>query len=190
MTTNQTSPTNQKIRMWIPTRPYTLIDGINRVAAATGSIGYAMGAAYANYNGHHVSIYPPDYVKYWRAIYFWGERVTLCRGTLEQALRAAKDEYDRGAKGASASFDASSEEEAQLAEKHGFVRWSEESEADHKASFQDARFAEINNAFWYEKHAGVPAVGYLANSATIEEYNAKIQTAHEERRPSRVAKGA
>ncbi len=91
------------IRLTLSVRPYSIIDAINRVAASTGSMGYAMAAGSADYNGHHVRVYWNEYRGYWLAEYQWGERVVLTRGSLENALRAAAREYGRGAKGASAT---------------------------------------------------------------------------------------
>src|SRR5215470_7087423 len=51
-------------RYWLPTRPYTLVDAVNRCAAATGSVRYAMLAADANYNGHHVTVTYNNYRDY------------------------------------------------------------------------------------------------------------------------------
>lgn len=85
----------------IPMRPFGLIDAINRRAAATGSVGYAIAASNANYNGHHVSVHWNDYRGYWIAEHWWGGRVVHCRGSLADCVRAAIAEYDRGALGAS-----------------------------------------------------------------------------------------
>lgn len=50
---------------WFPTRPYSLIDAVNRMAAATGSCRYAQLSHYADYNGHHVTVTFNDYRRYW-----------------------------------------------------------------------------------------------------------------------------
>ena len=41
--------------------PYSLIDAVNRVSLATGSIYSAMASHGADYNGHYVSVYFNDY---------------------------------------------------------------------------------------------------------------------------------
>lgn len=88
---------------YVPTRPYTLTDAINRMAAATGSVGYAMRAADADYNGHAVSVSYNSYRRYYVAEYHWGERVVLARGSLSECVAAALAYYERGARGASVS---------------------------------------------------------------------------------------
>lgn len=85
-------------------RPLTPIDCINRRAAATGSVGYAIATADADYNGHPVRVsYKPQAVSgpTWNAEYYWGGRVVLARGGFEACLDAAMREYNRGARGAS-----------------------------------------------------------------------------------------
>jgi hypothetical protein len=62
-------------RYWLPTRPYTLVDAINRAAAATGSVRYAMLAADADYSGHHVTVTYNDYRDYCICEHYWGGRV-------------------------------------------------------------------------------------------------------------------
>lgn len=98
--------TNAAARYHVPTRPYTLIDAINRVAAATGSVRGAVAAAGANYNGHAVSVTWNSYRRYYVADYYWGERVTLARGKLAECVAAALAYYERGALGASVSIGA------------------------------------------------------------------------------------
>ena len=88
------------MRYHLPTIACTPVDIINRRAAATGSVGYAMQTAYANYNGHHVGVSFNTYRGYWIAEYHWGERVVIARGSLVDVLRAARDYYSRGDKGA------------------------------------------------------------------------------------------
>lgn len=85
----------------VPTRPYGPIDALNRRAAAVGSPGYAQATAYADYNGHHVTVHWNEYRGYYLAEYWWAGRVVLARGSFASCLRAALDEYRRGALGTS-----------------------------------------------------------------------------------------
>lgn len=163
-------------KFWIPTRPYNLIGAINRMAAATGSMRYAQLAADADYNGHHVTVSFNDYRGYWIAEYFWAGRNVLARGELSHCLRAAKEEHDRGALGSTVVVTVSTDEDAAEVMAAGFAPYDKESEAAHFAAWKDARFAEINGAMDYERHGLAPAVGFLANSATVEEYEAKLET--------------
>jgi hypothetical protein len=166
---------------WLPTRPYSLIDAINRMAAATGSCRYAMLASDADYNGHHVSFTPPnDYKRYWTCHYTWAGIHTIGRGSLDQCLAAAEREYDRGAKAATAVVSVESPEDVATIEARG--RWepySKEIEAAHFASFKDARFDLINEAVSYEKNGLFPgAVGVLANCESAEDYKAQYEAYH------------
>ena len=125
---------------WLPTIPLTVNDMINRRAAATGSVGYAMATAYSDYNGHHVGVgFRPHAVggARWVAEYQWGERVVLSRGSLRSCLEAAKREYDRGARGTVVIVglheDApeSIEDQRAACEALGYVPFSQEIQREH-----------------------------------------------------------
>jgi len=88
----------------IPQRPGSPIDALNRRAAAVGSPGYAALTAYADYNGHHVTLSWNTYRQYYVAEYFWAGRIVIARGDFESCLRAVLAEYNRGAIGASAAI--------------------------------------------------------------------------------------
>jgi|SRR5215475_9128657 len=82
-------------------KPLTLVDMINRRAAATGSVGYARATADADYNGHSLALGWNDYRGYYVVHYYWGERVVIYRGTdFKAALIAAKKELSRQGRGA------------------------------------------------------------------------------------------
>lgn len=177
----------------LATRPYDIIAAVNRYAAATGSQGYAERSHGASYNGHFVRVYFNSYVGYWLAEYTWSGRQVLSRGSLVEALRAAKSEYDRGALGACvvASYHA-----------RGVIDRHEPSESleDFEAACKAAGYAEgdepktpawrtplhneVSGAFEYERHGLAPAVGLLCNSKTLEEYKAKLDAFFNERKRS------
>jgi hypothetical protein len=170
---------------WLPTRPYTLVDSVNRMAAATGSVRYAQMASDADYNGHHVSFTPPNKFKpYWTCHYHWGEIVTLGRGDLDRCLAAAEREYDRGAKAASATVSVESPEDIAVVEARG--RWelySQEAEEAHLATFKDERYDLLSEAVSYEKHGlWMGAVGTLVNCESASEYVEKREAYFAERR--------
>lgn len=148
----------------------TLIDMINRHAAATGSMSYAMAAADADYNGHYVTVSFNDYRNYWVASYTWAGRRVLCRGTFEDCLRAAMAEHDRGAKFSTVMAYPLTEEQAATCEAHGM---SIDDGSDDR--FNDPRCKEIANAFMYERGMGIPAIGLLANSISFEDYTTKLR---------------
>lgn len=172
--------TANKRSFWLPTRPYNIIAAINRVAAATGSVQRASTASNADYNGHFVRVYFNDYRGYWLAEHTWAGRCVHARGSLEQALRAAKAEYDRGALGACVTTEGLDEEGAALALSLGYQVWSEEIEAAHNATWQDGRHGEVAQAFWLEK-VGVPALALLIQSKSFEDYKARLDLCTAER---------
>ncbi len=179
---------------WLPTRPYNVIAAINRMAAATGSMRYASQAAHADYNGHHVTVNFNEYRGYWIAEYFWAGRVVLARGSLREVLRAAKAEHDRGALGSAATASypkrlgafgdhkptETAEDFIALCAEFGFV--SEDAQKTHRDSWWTPLHDKVNDAMSYEKHGLAPAVGFLANSKTVEEYEAKIDAFIAERK--------
>lgn len=86
----------------LPTKPYDIIDAINRIYAATGSIRNAVSTSNADYNGHALRLYWNDYRGYYVGEYFWGERVVLVRTTnLSEAITRMKEEYNKQGRGAS-----------------------------------------------------------------------------------------
>ena len=155
------------------------------MAAATGSVRYAMAAANADYNGHNVIVYFNDYRKYHLCEYQWGERVVLSRGSLHAALSAGASEHRRGDRGCDVRTLALNEVDAALAVSLGYVPWSEDIEKAHRATWRDTRFDLVNDAMSYEKNFGSPAISWLVNSATAEEYEAKKNEWFAARRGSR-----
>lgn len=102
--TTQTNPQTWTA-FYILGKPLTLVDFINRRAAATGSIHYAMAAANADYNGHALNLSWNDYRGYYVLEYYYGERVVLHRGAdFAAALAAAKAELKQQGRGATLSI--------------------------------------------------------------------------------------
>jgi hypothetical protein len=128
-------------RYWLPTRPYSLVDAVNRCAAATGSVRYAQQAADAGYNGHSVTVTYNDYRNYCICEHYWGGRVVHARGSMETALRAGRYEYDLGHRGTCVTTCDLTPGEAQVALALGYVPWSAEGE-------------EAWNALWYTELHG------------------------------------
>lgn len=93
----------ERLEFHLPVRPYSPIDALNRKAAALGSPRYAAATAYADYNGHHVTLSWNSYRGYYVAEYFWAGRVVVARGDFANCLAAVLAEYARGALGASAT---------------------------------------------------------------------------------------
>lgn len=161
-----------RTELFYPQRPYSLIAAINRIALATGTLSNAIKGADADYNGHRVTV---DFSSFrsWAATYHWGRLVWLAsRTTFESALEAAEREYNRGALGAETCVLCETQAEIEVCLARGYVTPARAEEL--KAEWQDARFAEINAARDLERWFGIPAPGLLANSATVEEYKAKL----------------
>ena len=159
--------------LWLKTRPYTLIDAVNRKAAALGAPRYAQQATYADYNGHHVTVSWNTYRRYWVAEYFWAGRVVLARGTLVDCLAAAKREYDRGALGAAVVVTGlTAPEQVAAAAALGFEAYTPAISQAWYESWADARYAEIEFAMRWEAQFGVPAVALLLQARDVAEYHA------------------
>jgi hypothetical protein len=169
----------EKKTFWLPTIPYDLIHTINRVAAAQGSVAYAMSALDAHYNGHQVTVHFNDYRQYWIAEFYWGGRNVLCRGSFEDCVLAAKREYERGAKGCTvrASFPAEDTDKENFLVSQGFQPWSEAIAAAHHDSFYTPLMGQVGSAFWYEKHVCIPAISFLTKAKDVDEFNTMVQDA-------------
>jgi len=174
---------------WIPTRPYTVVDAINRAAAATGSVRGARAASGADFNGHSVSVrFKPHAVNgpIWNAEYHWAGRVVLGRGSFENCLAAALREQARGALGGSVLVTCETEEQAAACLAAGLEAWSKEVEEKCYASF--AWWGDsLGDALSWERHGMCPALGFLANSKTREEYKEKVDAFFAERKAAREA---
>lgn len=176
-----------KQTFWIPTRPYNLIAAINRAALATGSARSAMISQGADYNGHQVNFVEPNQFKpYWTCYYTWAGICTIGRGTLEDCLRAARREFDRGALGASAFVTVETEEDAAACLAAGFEPWSKEIEDAHNATWRTLAHDMVHEALHDERTGFFPgAVGILANCKTAEEYKEKRRAYGDELREAR-----
>lgn len=130
------------VRFHLPTKPYSLVDAINRMAAATGSMRYAMATGDADYNGHHLALYWNDYRGYYVCDYHWGERVVLVRDAdFARALRGAKLAFASQGRGASLRISARPQD-AHIAESDPEVRAGEEP----KMAWRTWQFDEVGFA--------------------------------------------
>ena len=172
-----------RVTMYFPQRAYTLIDGINRMALATGGVRNASIAANADYNGHRVDVSRNAYGSF-SASYTWAGLCWLARSaTFEQALVAAEQEYARGALGAATMVTCYTAEQLETCKARGYVT-KEENDAL-TAQWRDARFDQVNWALDLERKHGVPGTALLAQSTTVAEFNSKVDAFIAERRSSR-----
>jgi len=166
----------KKMQFCLPMRPYGVIDAINRVAAATGSWGYAQAASDADYNGHFVKVYYNGYRGYWLAEYTWGGRNVLRRGSLADCLAAAKKEYDRGALGCTVVAYKRDEHELEI-DFEGACRSIGMVEEDSREWYTDLH-KEVGAALRLEKSLSIPATAALIETSRAgegkAEYDARI----------------
>jgi hypothetical protein len=177
---------------WMPTRPYSLVDAINRAAAATGSCRYAMAAGNADYNGHHVNVRWNSYKRGFQAYYTWaGLRWLAHSTTIERALAAALSEHARGALGSTVmvTFQDAPEEQQAIAraacEAAGLVPYSEEAQAAHDASWRTPLYAECFHAIRMEREDGIPATAFLLAAKDLADYERMVTEHWAERRRAR-----
>jgi hypothetical protein len=159
-------------KFYLPQKPYSVVDAINRAAAATGSMGMAMAGHDADYNGHYNHLCWNDYRGYYVGEYTWAGRNVWYRGVnFAQALDAACREYDRQGRGATMHVCPQGEKDAALAAAHPRFR---EGEEGPKEWAQDWRFAKVGDALRNEKMFGISCVPALVNAASEEEYQAHV----------------
>jgi len=84
-----------------PTKPYTVAQAYDRSAAAKGSPTLGRNAAFADYNGHRITVEYLPLRGYYVATYQWAGNRTIARGMLAPVLREAIRFYNRQGAGAS-----------------------------------------------------------------------------------------
>jgi len=158
---------------WLPTRPYNLVDAVNRAAAATGSVRYAQLSADASYNGHHVTVVYNDYRDYCICEHFWGGRVVHARGTMESALRAGRAEYDLGHRGTSVTTGDLTPDEAQVALSLGYVPRSLEAEEAWQALWWTDLHECVGEAMGDARYYGCDTAHLLLQASSKIDYHEK-----------------
>lgn len=180
-------------RYWLPTIPLTVADVVARsftaikaslfrptVASLTKS---CLPLSRALYDGHRVSIshyeHPryPNRSRYWRAEYFAEGHVILAQDSdLTSILVAAKREYDNQFHGSSVLTQHLDTDQARLALALGYRPYTLSAQAAHDAAIHDERHTRVTEAIRLENDYGVAATRLLIESATVEEYDARLQT--------------
>jgi hypothetical protein len=151
---------------------------VNRCAAATGSVRYAMLSADANYNGHSVSVHYNDFRDYCICEHFWGGRVVHARGSMELALRAGRREYDLGHRGTRVSTCDLTPDEAQIALSLGYLPWSEEAAKAWDALWYTELHACVGEALGDGRHGGCDTTHLLLQSSDKIDYHERKARAH------------
>jgi len=172
---------------YFPTNPYTLEQAIARRQAATGSVQLAMDADHAPYNGHCIVLHWNDFRGYYVGEYHWGERVVVARSkNFLEALKWTKSEYDSQGAGASLHVTPLARDEHFCQNVPGLLPWSEEEEASLEKVWRTWKYGEITQAIWNEEKLGCPALTFLRNSTTKEEYIQAVQDFFEDRLRTRM----
>lgn len=192
---------------WIPTKPYSATDCLNRISAATGSVRNAIAAANSNYNGHALTLSWNQYRQYYVGEYFWGERVVLARGTdFKSVLETMIDAFDRGGRGtrliihvrvdltevldgegkvSKAKIEVPHGLDQELAMTHPrLAPHSKEIEAAHDATWRTWQHNRMNEAINWERQLGVP-LSVFFDSTSSEDWNARREAFLEARRNRR-----
>lgn len=165
------------VAFYLPTKPFSLVDAINRSAAATGSIQYAMAAGSANYNGHYITLYWNDYRQYYVCDFTWAGRIVVTRGRIiEEVLKSAVREYERQGLGASLHITVKPED-ADKVRALGLVK--EGAEPSGYGDWYTWRHKEVGSALWMEQKIGIPATAALL--AAKDEADYKFLTSREGR---------
>lgn len=153
------------------TKPYSIVDAINRMAAATGSVIGAMRTAHADFNGHHLSLYWNDYRGYYVLDYQWGERVVLYRGTdFAQGLATALREFGRQGRGATLRVLPDTNADIALCRANAALYEGEEQRPD----WMDWRYDQVSAALRSMQQFGLP-LALLIDAKSKEEYDAAVK---------------
>lgn len=159
----------------VPTKPYSAVDALNRIAAATGSVGYAMASAGADYNGHHLGMYWNNYRQYYVCDYNWGERVVIARGDARHVLQSSLQTFERQGRGASLRISVKENDAAIVREFSQVLEGAQDLEA---CKWYTWRHKNAANALWLEKHLGISSATLLC---ARDEEDYKFLTSHEGR---------
>lgn len=160
---------DKKPTFYIPTKPYTVIDCVNRAALATGSIRYAMAGHYANYNGHASHLSFNDYRQYYVGEYTWAGRCVFVRSSdFKEALRASLQEYKIQGLGASMSIYPHTDSDVEIC--RATPELIEGKEDLTKSEWRTWKYNHAHSALSWERQFGVPAVSILLAASTEEEY--------------------
>lgn len=168
------------VQFFLPCKPYSPIDAVNRIAAAQGSVGYAIASANADYNGHRISLSWNGFRGYYIAEYYWGERRVIVRSSdAKEAIAASIREYDRQGLGSSLHI-ALKPEDAKAAEE--FPQLIHGRECPNQP-WWTWKHREAGSALRTERQFGVPCVGYLLKANSEDEYKKMVDGEFARRRP-------
>jgi len=141
-----------------PTKPYSLVDALNRAALATGSMRAAGAGHSADYNGHHNIVEYNTFRRYWVVRYTWAGSHVVYRGhDFATAVEAGLRAYDGQGRGASLRVNVPEGDAESLAVARSHPRLV--SEAESKAAEAEWRtdlHGLVHTALDWERKCGVP----------------------------------
>ncbi len=172
---------NHEISFHLPTKPYSVIDAINRMALATGSTRAAERGSGADYNGHAYKVHTT--IHGYAASYTWAGLRWIARNCdARDALRAGVSAYKTGGLGASLSVSLKPED-AGLAAEFGLLPGEDDKTKADWWTWKHAMAAEVLGD---EKRWGVPGVKLLLEAESKAAYLASVDTFLRERRAART----
>lgn len=180
---------------WLPTRPYSAVDAVNRAALATGSHRIASIGAHADYNGHQYRVYQTirdQRAGTYTVNYTWGGLNYVARGVpLAEAVGIAVEHASQG-RGGSVIVEASGPEAEVICRSAGLVPYEgPKTEFDHTAAAMPWQcggiwhgHTSVGHAFVavrMEREQGISTHLFL-EATSYEDWQAKVEAAREARR--------
>jgi hypothetical protein len=172
------------ISFWVPTKPFTAIDAMNRMSAATGSIRSAIASGDADYNGHCVEVWFNDYKGYWIGHYTWNGTCVIARGTLREVLTVAVREFAGMGRGAEIRVEVPEDQitEALLvfADFPAIQPRTPETIAAHNATWRTWKHDAVNAVLSSMKWFGPVEFEAWGKSETLEEFEANKRAGYDQ----------
>lgn len=159
---------------WMPTKPLSVIDLINRKCLATGSISNAQRGSDADYNGHAVIVNYNSYRKYYIAEYFWAGRRVLARGTIRECILPSIEFYKQDGRGAQLTIFPVTDEDVKVCESFDLLQeFSETSSKAHRDSWWTWKHERVSYALDLYKRWGVP-FKLLLDAQSSEDWDSSV----------------
>jgi len=186
-----TTEPKQAAHFHVATKPFTVVDAINRVAIATGSVRQAIVTESASpviatgwnaYNGHHITVEWNAYRGYYVAEYYWGQRNVLCRGSAIDCVLAAITEWKRQGLGSKVTLTIKAEDVEAVQDATNRLTTDpvpvmvQEGDEQWPPSWWSWKHDEVAGAVNLERQLGCPFTRYLADPMVVTraDYNAKV----------------
>lgn len=171
-------------KFWIPTKPYTAEEAIQRMRSATGTMAQAMMSTHNSYNGHSLDLNWIPFRSHYVGFYTWGGPVILVRSPdLQEAIDVMLDEFDRQGKGSCLKV-CPRPEDMGIAEKNPRLQlFSPEIETIYNATWKTWQHHVVNEALSWERNFGVPAQ-LMLESSNLEDWIERRDRSLREQNPN------